>query len=36
VVKDMPKVAGEYEIHISQVTAVVETDRSTPGFDPEF
>jgi acyl-CoA hydrolase len=34
VVKDMPKVAGEYEIHISQVTAVVETDRSTPGFDP--
>ena len=34
VVQDMPKVASEYEIHISQVTAVVETDRQTPGFDP--
>jgi len=30
VVDDMPNVPGEYEIHISEVTAVVETDRNIP------
>ncbi len=34
VVEDMPKVASDYEVHISQVTAVVETKRSTPSMEP--
>ncbi len=34
VVEDMPKIAGEYELHVSKVSAVIETDRKTPTFDP--
>ena len=30
VVDDMPNVPGEFELHISEITAVIETDRMTP------
>lgn len=30
IVDDMPNIPGEYEIHISDVTAVVQTDRNIP------